>query len=214
MKTTNLTLIQTLNNILRNAYSMNGFHRSFVWSDTQIQSFFTDLCIGVPIGTITTIDSGSAQLEHISTNLPFPKRNAPVLVIDGVQRLCSLAFGFLDLDPNRKVYFDLKQMFFSTTGNDSNYVVILNPDDPIFDGEEGLRYIELNTVMNDFHSIFRAKLYLESAKIGADEWVQLIARITLLFENLRTVTIPFTELKNNHSLNSIKNAYVRLNTLT
>ena len=120
IETNKLHLDDVLREIENGKMQLPDFQRSWVWKDGQIKSLLASVSLGIPIGTLLTIEADD-QLGHrpfIGTELEessVPK----TLVLDGQQRLTALFQACMSGRPvttesrsgstQRHYYFDMKK---------------------------------------------------------------------------------------------------------
>ena len=91
IETNKLNLDSVLREIESGRIQLPDFQRSWVWRDTQIKSLLASVSLGIPIGTLLTIEA-----DDRLSNRPFAGVNlsatplAKTLVLDGQQRLTAL----------------------------------------------------------------------------------------------------------------------------
>ena len=91
IETNKLSLDSILREIENGRIQLPDFQRSWIWRDGQIKSLLASVSLGIPIGTLLTIEADD-RLSH----RPFAGVNLPnmpparTLVLDGQQRLTAL----------------------------------------------------------------------------------------------------------------------------
>ncbi len=120
IETNKLNLDNVLGEIGTGRVQLPDFQRDWIWKDAQIKSLLASVSMGIPIGTLLTIEADD-QLNHrpfAGTNLT--ETSSPrTLVLDGQQRLTALfqacqsgqpvTTKSKNNDAQRHYYFDIKK---------------------------------------------------------------------------------------------------------
>src|SRR5690606_5773287 len=100
------------------------FQRDFTWKEGQTRLLVDSIARNYPIGSLLILGKNDeVPLKSRKLDADYPPKAEPsetedfdeptndsFYVLDGQQRLTSIARVFLDAHPNRNYYFDLKRM--------------------------------------------------------------------------------------------------------
>ncbi|MEM1096838.1 MAG: DUF262 domain-containing protein, partial [Bacteroidota bacterium] len=121
MRTVNFDLASLLRRLKAKQFRIPQFQRNFTWRDSQIKLLIDSIARNYPIGSLLVLaqnpeipklssrsveavinDQAEEDLEELGAEVFY--------VLDGQQRLTSMARVFLDAHPSKNHYFDLKRM--------------------------------------------------------------------------------------------------------
>ncbi len=131
MQTTALPIGTVLKRIGEKRYLIPQFQRPFRWNAVQVKLLIHSIARGFPIGSILVL-TRSNEISLRARNLEVDSEDASsnvtqfadeqsidvFCVLDGQQRLTSLARVFLNADARRVYYFDLYEMRTALSGDD------------------------------------------------------------------------------------------------
>ncbi|WP_458701343.1 DUF262 domain-containing protein [Sulfurospirillum sp. 1307] len=105
-----VTLQDLVSKIFKGEFHIPKFQRDFVWKSGDIESLGDSIIRGYPISSMLvmpingTLQIGSSVLKNNEVQVQYNKGE---YVLDGQQRITSIARIFLGFDPNKEYYFDL-----------------------------------------------------------------------------------------------------------
>ena len=129
--------VPTLLELIRtHRFRIPQFQRNFRWSNAQIKLLVDSMARNYPMGSLLalaknpeiplqsrSIDAyvSKPDVDNLaSSDCDLPDTDSLFYVLDGQQRLTSIARVFLNGDPNRAFYFDLKEMIEGFSSEDDN----------------------------------------------------------------------------------------------
>ncbi len=123
---TDINLSELKNGIENDIYKIPRFQRDFVWKKSSIESLGDSIIRGYPISSILTMPvNGSLKIsyESINVNKIDLKNNESsasnsFYVLDGQQRITSIARIFCNLDPSYQYFFDCLSLLMDHFQND------------------------------------------------------------------------------------------------
>jgi len=149
MRTTPYTITDLLKQIRLNLYVIPQFQRDFIWNEGQVKLLIDSIARNYPLGSLLTMTKSAdinLQSRTITATIEFEEDNeqesveeredriGTQYVLDGQQRLTSIARVFLNGHPKKNYYFDLKLMYdeFDSDEQDKNWIVVRKrgKDDP------------------------------------------------------------------------------------
>lgn len=141
---TDISLKDLVSNIEKGYYTIPKFQRDFVWKSTDVSSLADSIIRGYPIASLLTIpyDSnlkvGATPLRtngsHVSSD--YSKLD---YILDGQQRITSIAKIFLNYDNDKNYYFDLLLLLKDTFPED---VITMKEGKKLKDTEFLCRYFQ------------------------------------------------------------------------
>ncbi len=107
-----ISLGEIVNNIENDSYKIPKFQRNFVWKNTDIESLGDSIVRGYPISSILTMPvNGSLRVSYSSINasvlIQQDTTGSGLYILDGQQRITSIARIFANLDQEKQYFFDL-----------------------------------------------------------------------------------------------------------
>lgn len=120
---TDISLQELKNNIERGLYCIPKFQRNFVWKKTDIESLGDSLIRGYPVSSILlmpmngTLNIGATNLNTLQS--VTGDQNHSIYVLDGQQRITSIARIFANLDDKNQYFFDLLSILCESFPNDN-----------------------------------------------------------------------------------------------
>lgn len=232
MQTINFDISQLLKKIRSGHFLIPQFQRDFTWKEGQTRLLIDSISRNYPIGSLLILGKNDAvPLKSRKLNAEYPQKSdldnnleafdepssESYYVLDGQQRLTSIARVFLDAHPKRNYYFDLKRMYDVFNDENPSWIVsrargLKNPDrkddnrlirtDVALDQEKCdvyiSEYIEDSTDFPEFQED-RKKARLAAAKLKG------------VFEVIRKFSIPFVVLDNDAPLESVCRVFETIN---
>ncbi|NTV94512.1 MAG: DUF262 domain-containing protein [Thiobacillus sp.] len=118
-----------------------SFQRALKWDRSDASKLFDSLYRGFPIGTLLfwETDAGAEEMRFGTVNVSAGSRSDALWVIDGQQRIVSLARVLLALEPDKDdfaLYFDL---------DEREFVV---PPSPVLRESDPSRWLPMTVVLN------------------------------------------------------------------
>jgi len=138
MQTINFDISQLLKKIRAGHFLIPQFQRDFTWKEGQTRLLVDSIARNYPIGSLLVLgknDEVPLKSRKLDANYPpqsCDDDNEEVFdeptsesyyVLDGQQRLTSIARVFLDAHPKRNYYFDLKAMHLHFRDENPSWIV-------------------------------------------------------------------------------------------
>jgi len=233
MRTSSTKLLDLVKKIRARTFVIPQFQRDFVWSESQIKLLIDSIARNYPIGSLLLSEELSFPLafrsieaeikdEGISFEGEREKLPNTSMVLDGQQRLTSIARFFLNSDPKKNYYFDLEEMYenFSEVDADSSINWIkTNPrnkkSDPTVK-KEG-RYLRSDVVIEGSNALIYALQYFrdyfksKNVENYDEEASKATAKINGIFEFIRNYEVPYILLDGNEGIDSICRVFETIN---
>lgn len=231
MQTTQFKLVDALQRIKENNFTIPNFQRKFKWTGSQVKLLIDSMARNYPIGSFLLLTK-SLDLELASRNIEAIIRdgippddllgtvkvenNEVYYVLDGQQRLTSIARVLLNAHPERVYYFDLKQMLESFPRNETNWIALRKSSKNDQRKEKG-RLIRSDVCLNvTTLEVFIAE-YLESEdfpelKNDRQTLFKKAAEIKTIFERIRNYQLPAIILERDANIDSVCRVFETINT--
>lgn len=105
-------LKEVIDNIKRGNFVIPNFQRDFVWKPQSICYLLDSLIRGFPIGSFLLLPYGELKLTYTALNImnaqiQTESKDNIKYILDGQQRITSIARAFLNLDPGYNYFLDI-----------------------------------------------------------------------------------------------------------
>ncbi len=230
-------------------FTIPVFQRDFVWTDAQIRLLVDSISRGYPIGSLLvlsqknssmpllasrpidaaiqswTIEDGEISVSPTSV-IQSEITSERSYILDGQQRLTSLARVFLDAGKEKSVYIDLKRLLeqFEQTGehewtrnaaSEKVWLRFLTRKEPNPDRREKNRYMRSDIVLNAAKSQIYVQEYCEDSEdlnqYSKSQRRQVAAAINGIFETIRNYQIPVVVIDPDSPLDAICRIFETIN---
>ncbi len=231
MQTTNFLLGHLLKKIKGGHFLVPQFQRDFTWKEGQTRLLVDSIARNYPIGSLLILGKNDeVPLKSRKLDADYPPKAEPsetedfdeptndsFYVLDGQQRLTSIARVFLDAHPNRNYYFDLKRMHELFDSEDSSWIVSR------LRGKKNPERKDNNRLMRTDIAIDQRKcdIYVSEYIEDSGEFPEFhndrakaraaAARLKGIFETKRNYSTPFVALDNDAPLESVCRVFETLN---
>lgn len=236
MRTSTYTITDLLKQIRLNLYMIPQFQRDFVWREIQVKLLVDSIARNYPLGSLLTMTKHSEMIlpsrsiqatiqfddeyeVSLSTQGESAERDDKIgtqYVLDGQQRLTSIARVFLNAHPKKNYYFDLKVMHDRFYREDST--------DWILERDRGQEDPERKS----HGRLLRADIVLdrEKTEVYVSEYIEdssdfnfpdnrakreASAKIKAVFETIRNYSVPIVVLDRDAGLESICRIFETIN---
>jgi hypothetical protein len=234
MQTISFELPKLLRLVKDDRFQIPQFQRPFRWRSSQIKLLIDSIVRGYPIGSLLVMgkhadlplkarsieasilgDDGESAGSEDESQLPDTQ-----LVLDGQQRITSIARAFLNADPKRSYYFDLKEMLdtFSNPEESETDVPWIKSyqkgqKDP--ERKNKNRWIRADVILDSQKSsIFTTEYIEDSGEFDSVEKTvrrQHVAKLSGLFEVVRKYQIPIVSIDADVGLESVCRVFETIN---
>jgi hypothetical protein len=232
MRTTPYTITDLLKQIRLNLYVIPQFQRDFVWNEGQVKLLIDSIARNYPLGSLLTMTKSAdinLQSRTITATIEFEEDNeqesveeredriGTQYVLDGQQRLTSIARVFLNGHPKKNYYFDLKLMYdeFDSDEQDKNWIVVRKrgQDDPERKGNG--RLLRTDVALDPGKTDVYVSEYFEDSPdfTFPDRTAarKAAARIKKVFETIRNYSVPIVVLDRDAKLEAICRVFETIN---
>ncbi len=231
MQTINFDINQLLKKIRVGHFLIPQFQRDFTWKVGQTRLLIDSIARNYPIGSLLILgknDKVPLKARKLDAEYLQKPSDEEILtsdeptsesyyVLDGQQRLTSIARVFLDAHPKINYYFDLKQMHHCFQDGNLSWIVTRMRGQKNPDRKNNNRLIRADVAINQENCDIYISEYLEDSddfpefqgdrKRAREE----AAKLKGIFETIRKFTIPFVVLENDAPLESVCRVFETIN---
>lgn len=236
MRTVTYNLQQILAEVKRGYYVIPRFQRQFVWNNAQVKLLVDSIARNYPIGSLLLLHETSPKDPFLSSrpidglikmaevdpdddngteeisSLSEEERTSFYYVLDGQQRLTSIARVFLQLGSDNYFYFDLKKLlgFDSSDRPSPNWVVKRKSTVKM-----SSQYIRSDAIADSERCQVLVDEYFESAedsmKGNRPAQRKASAKVNKIFETIRNYQIPLVVIDRGDSTEAICRIFETIN---
>lgn len=232
MQTINFDISQLLKKIRAGHFLIPQFQRDFTWKEGQTKLLIDSIARNYPIGSLLVLgrnDDVPLKSRKLDANYP-PKDDTDIsadsfdeptsesyYVLDGQQRLTSIARVFLDAHPDRNYYFDLNKMHCTFADENPTWIVSRSRGKKNPDRKDNNRLVRTDIAIDQAKCDVYISEYIEDSgdfpEFGSDKNAARLAaaRLKGIFEIIRKFSIPFVALDNDAPLESVCRVFETIN---
>lgn len=234
MQTITYDLNALLKGIKSKLYTIPQFQRDFVWTESQIKLLIDSISRNYPIGSLLTLPKSpelSLQSKPIHVLVSEEDTNSEIeteelqqevqYVLDGQQRLTAIARAFLNANPKKSYYFDLKTMLevFEKGKENVNWIRtrLKSKDSSESERKDKGRLLRTDVVLQQQKTDIFVSEYMEDSgdipELIADKKLarKSAAIIKGIFETIRKYQIPIVVLDRDAPLESVCRVFETIN---
>ncbi|MFI0400711.1 MAG: DUF262 domain-containing protein [Thiolinea sp.] len=229
MQTINFDIAQLLRKVKLGNFLIPQFQRDFVWKANQTRLLIDSISRSYPIGSLLILGKHeSVNLKSRKLDAAYPPKDELLLIdqdsdaynqdsyyiLDGQQRLTSIARVFLDAHPNRNYFFDLKLMHEIFSQEDFSWIVSRTRSNKNLERKENNRLLRSDIALDQEKCDIYISEYIEdSGEFGTDrgELRKVAARLKGIFETIRKFSVPFVVLDSDAGLESVCRVFETIN---
>lgn len=232
MQTINFDIGQLLKKIRAGHFLIPQFQRDFTWKEGQTRLLVDSIARNYPVGSLLILGKNDeVPLKSRKLNANYPpsttdddnsdKFDEPTsesyYVLDGQQRLTSIARVFLDAHPKRNYYFDLKKMHYHFKDENPSWIVsrVRGKKNP--DRKDNNRLIRTDIAIDQAKCDVYISEYIEDSGDFPDfqgdrsQARRAAAVLKGIFETIRKFSIPFVALESDAPLESVCRVFETIN---
>jgi hypothetical protein len=232
MQTINFDISQLLKKIKAGHFLIPQFQRDFTWKEGQTKLLIDSIARNYPVGSLLVLgrnDDVPLKSRKLNANYP-PKEDTDIssdsfdeptsesyYVLDGQQRLTSIARVFLDAHPDRNYYFDLKKMHHHFADENPTWIVSRSRGKKNPDRKDNNRLVRTDIAIDQAKCDVYISEYIEDSgdfpDFSGDRNAARVAsaRLKGIFETIRKFSIPFVALDNDAPLESVCRVFETIN---
>lgn len=233
MQTINFDIGQLLKKIKAGHFLIPQFQRDFTWKEGQTRLLVDSIARNYPVGSLLILGKNEdVPLKSRKLDAKYtPKESeissdtelfdeaslASYYVLDGQQRLTSVARVFLNAHPKRNYYFDLKKMYEVFDNENPSWIVsrARGKRDP--ERKDNNRLIRTDIALDQEKCDVFISEYIEDSgdfpDFVSDRNLarKASAKLKGVFETIRKFSIPFVALDNDAPLESVCRVFETIN---
>lgn len=233
MQTINFDISQLLKKIRAGHFLIPQFQRDFTWKEGQTRLLVDSIARNYPVGSLLILGKNE-EVPLISRKLDanYPPKiddeedniesfdeptSESYYVLDGQQRLTSVARVFLDAHPRRNYYFDLHKMHCFFKDENPCWIVSRARGKKNPDRKDNNRLIRTDVAIDQAKCDVYISEYIEDSgdfpEFQNDRGAarQAAAKLKGIFETIRKFSIPFVALENDAPLESVCRVFETIN---
>lgn len=232
MQTVNFDLSQLLKKIRAGHFLIPQFQRDFTWKEGQTKLLIDSIARNYPIGSLLILGKNDeVPLKSRKLDASYPPKNDVTneetqfdepgsdsfYVLDGQQRLTSIARVFLDAHPSSNYYFDLKKMHDFFDSEIPGWIVSRSRGKKNPERKDNNRLIRSDIALDQSKCDVYISEYIEDSgdfpEFDQDKKSARMAAAKLkgVFETIRKYSIPFVALDNEAPLESVCRVFETIN---
>lgn len=227
MKTTSYSLSSLLDAVQAGRLTIPRFQRQFIWKEADVRRLVDSIARSYPVGSLLLLEK-NPELQLASRRIEAELREADDLdaadpsagidadsyILDGQQRITSLARVFMNAGLKVAYYFDLKAIL-EEFGSESLEWIRTRRRKTRPDRLEGNRLLRADIVLDQKKASVYVTEYIENSPDFADydrhrKW-EAVADINGIFEIMRRYEIPVVTLEQNRGIEAICRVFETIN---
>lgn len=224
MRTVTYSLQQFLTEARRGAYVIPLFQRDFVWNQAQIKLLVDSVSRNYPIGSLLLLQetepknpflcsrSVSAELNGSNQEESPAATGGVFYVLDGQQRLTSLLRVFLQADPEKEYFFDLRKLMDFSAPDQRPPTWMVNRRRGTKVNMQFLRSDliaepeKCQVLVDEYYSEHE-----QSLKNNRADQRKVVARVNKIFETIRNFQIPLVIIDRGEGVEAICRIFETIN---
>ncbi|GAA6166820.1 GmrSD restriction endonuclease domain-containing protein [Sessilibacter corallicola] len=232
MQTINFDIGQLLKKIKSGDFLIPQFQRDFTWKEGQTRLLVDSIARNYPVGSLLILGKNEeVPLKSRKLDATYPPKideyeaetsfdepsSESYYVLDGQQRLTSIARVFLDAHPKRNYYFDLKKMHELFNDESPSWIVSRLRGKKNPERKDNNRLIRTDVALDQAKCDVYISEYMEDSGDFPDFTDdrnlarQAAANLKGVFETIRKFSIPFVALDNDAPLESVCRVFETIN---
>lgn len=232
MQTINFDIAQLLKKIRSGHFLIPQFQRDFTWKEGQTRLLIDSIARNYPVGSLLILGKNDeVPLKSRRLDATYPPKVSDTdyaqtfdepgtesyYVLDGQQRLTSIARVFLDAHPKRNYYFDLKKMHELFEKENPSWIVSRSRGKKNPERKDNNRLIRTDVALDQAKCDVYLSEYIEDSgdfpefESNRGKARQAAATLKGVFETIRKFSIPFVALDNDAPLESVCRVFETIN---
>lgn len=226
MQTTSYGLNELLDRARGGTLTIPRFQRKFTWKRSQTTLLVDSISRSYPIGSLLLLSKNSelklnvrsieAEIHSSEDNNQMSKVEDEYYVLDGQQRLTSIARVFLDADPKKCYYFDLKKILDSHEKEEDSWIACPNrgKSTPERRDKKG-RLLRADIALKQATADIYVSEYIEDSgdfsEFSRNQVREAAAKIKGIFEIIRNYKVPAVIVERNSNIESVCRIFETIN---
>lgn len=229
MQTTTYGLPALLRRVKQAGLTVPRFQRRFMWKPGQVQSLIDSISRSYPIGSLLLLEK-NPDLELASRSIEAEIReddpsgdligddesvDAEAYILDGQQRITSIARVFLNSHPTSEFYFDLRAMWELRDEEDGSWIRTRRRRKTTSDRREGNKLVRADVCLNQQKADVYVSEYMEDSNPefqgNRSAAREAAAYVKGVFETIRNYKVPAISIERDSGLESICRVFETIN---
>ena len=230
MQTNNQSMPALLEAVREGRYAVPLFQRPFVWTRNQTYSLLDSICRNYPIGSLLVLENGDGiEFKYRSlANVPLADEDpseheeeesvVPLyFVLDGQQRLTSLAHLLLNASREIEYFVDLDKMhraFIDCESDEPNWIVYRKRSSTKGGQSKG-KLLRTDEIMERESCEIVVRKYYDTKAMkerhGEEDLLKYSARVNGRFEVIRNFQVPIVSLEASQPLEAVCRIFETIN---
>lgn len=231
MQTTSYSLGELLRRAKDQSLTIPQFQRKFIWRESQVKLLIDSMSRAYPIGSLLLLNKEpdlplSSRSIEAEIRADYPPNDNGIdeaqtegesYILDGQQRATSIARVFLNADPNKLYYFDLKVMFERHDKEEISWIRVRRRGKTEPDRKDNNRLLRADIVLNQAKTGVYVSEYIEDSgdfpefENNKGKARAAAAQINGVFEILRNYKIPVVALERDSGVESVCRVFETIN---
>ena len=226
MQTTDYSLNELLRRAASRTLTIPQFQREFRWKPGQIRLLVDSISRSYPIGSLLLLakrpdlELGSTPVDakfNKESNFQADKMDDELYVLDGQQRITSIARVFLNADPKNSYYFDLKEMSDKYDKDDRSWILKSRHVGYAPETKKKGRYLRADIILDQTKTDVYLPVYFEDSgdfpefEKDRNAGRKVIAKIKGIFEAVRKYRVPVIVIERDSGIDSICRIFETVN---
>lgn len=231
MQTTSYSLSELLRRAKDGGLTIPQFQRPFIWRESQVKLLVDSMSRAYPIGSLLLLAKNpdlSLSTRHIKAEIEerYSPRNDFLVtaatdeeyyILDGQQRTTSIARVFLNADPKKLYYFDLKAILHEHNREETSWIRVRQRGKFTPDRKENNRLLRADLILDQQKADIYVSEYIEDSgdfpEFDTDRNAgrEASAKIKGVFETIRNYKVPIVVLDQDSGVESVCRVFETIN---
>lgn len=232
MQATSYSLNELFRKVKDKNLTIPQFQRTFIWKESQVKLLIDSMSRSYPIGSLLILDKKPdlplfsrsieatirADSESISNEVESESQTeseSESYILDGQQRITSIARVFLNAHPKKLYYFDLKSILeLHERQKDTSWIRIRARGKTEPTRKDNNRLLRADLILDQTISDIFVSEYIEDSgefKCDKQQIRKKSAYIKGIFETIRNYKVPVVTLDRDRGIESICRVFETIN---
>ncbi len=226
VQTTSYSLNELLDRARGGTLTIPRFQRKFTWKLSQTTLLVDSMSRSYPIGSLLLLSRNSelelnarsieAEIRSSEDDNQMSKVEDEYYILDGQQRLTSIARVFLNADPKKCYYFDLKKMLDSHEGGEDSWISCPRRGKSTPERrDKKRRLLRADIALKQATADIYVSEYIEDSgdfsEFSKNQSREAAAKIKGIFETIRNYKVPAVIVERNSNIESVCRIFEKVN---
>ena len=231
MQTTSYSLDELLRRANDGTLTIPQFQREFIWRESQVSLLVDSMSRSYPIGSLLLLAKSPAlklSSRRIEAEIRegYPpedsaknnsKTDEEYYILDGQQRITSVARVFLNVHPKKLYYFDLKEILDLYDKEETSWIRIRQRGKRGSERKSNYRLLRADIVLDQEKTDIYVSEYIEDSgdfpEFKEDKYAgrRAAAKIKGVFETIRNYKVPIVVVERDSGVESVCRVFETIN---